>query len=661
MKLRFGYWIITVTIVGWHCIFPNAEEVKPTITQIESQTGLYFDELGQIFFYPTQWKVVSYVNLKPTMLMWKQVETHQSQIVSHCRTVSNAIWYALTDCRASTPYIKSKVRYVDQLKDIVVEYLTPQPRRVKRDILNLGGDILKFLFGTLTQSDAKKYTEHIKTLEDEQQSFLQITQEQMVVLKSAITSFSITMQKVRRNERLLNENLQRLSKLVVDEINQMHTQIDSVMMINENIQQIERGISECQHTFEILVDAFLHAQEGVIQPQLITVTKVKGIMKRESLPDGLDFPSFPSLELSKLVTPVIYSQNSYLVYILQIPVLQSTPYQLYKLQPFPIQQQEKVFAYIEVAKELIFTDTVRQKYGKLRCSELQACFMPNELSCVCKENVQIVTYIPNVDCESTLIHPSTMAIPSKVCEQRILTPEHTYWIPLHLSNEWLFTAPTTELFTVLCGTEKFQLTLRNRGKVYLPPRCKGYSTHTTLYALSTLTHNNSQEDVLPFASVDIVCCLTTEEKEQLHEIPLQKPLTNILSSIEDLNIAGVKIDEVQKLIDAEKAKRYEHFRILTTTWGTVVISIIILLTCMCCACCCCKCCRQCVFRVWDKWTPKECIRHTKERCCVSQTSVQIVYSVVSYPKLHLRHPSLCVPYRSHCKNFNHPEDVLLLG
>jgi hypothetical protein len=35
-------------------------------------------------------------------------------------------------------------------------------------------------------------------------------------------------------------------------------------MLNKNIQQIQRGISECERTFEILVDAFLHAQEGVI-------------------------------------------------------------------------------------------------------------------------------------------------------------------------------------------------------------------------------------------------------------------------------------------------------------------------------------------------------------------------------------------------------------
>jgi hypothetical protein len=37
----------------------------------------------------------------------------------------------------------------------------------------------------------------------------------------------------------------------------------------------------------------------------------------------------------------------------------------------------------------------------------------------------------------------------------MFTLEHTYCIPLHLKNEWLFTSPTVELFTVLRGTDKF--------------------------------------------------------------------------------------------------------------------------------------------------------------------------------------------------------------
>jgi hypothetical protein len=69
------------------------------------------------------------------------------------------------------------------LKDIIDDYLSVKLGRVKRGILNLGGDILKFLFGTLSQSDAERYTQHIHTLEEEQQSFLRVSQDQVIVLK----------------------------------------------------------------------------------------------------------------------------------------------------------------------------------------------------------------------------------------------------------------------------------------------------------------------------------------------------------------------------------------------------------------------------------------------------------------------------------------------
>jgi hypothetical protein len=252
----------------------------------------------------------------------------------------------MTDCGSFTPYIRTKTRYIVQLKDVISDYLVSSPERTKRGILDIGGDILKFLFGALTQSDAQKYAQHIDELETEQQSFLRISQEQMIILKSAITSFNITMQKVNQNEKLLTENLQRLNKMVVDELNKMQIQLDSVLIIIENIRQVQRGITECQHTFEVLVDSFLHAQDGIIQPQLITLAKVRDMMREIALPDGLDLPSFPSLEFSRLITPVIFSKQSYLVYVLQVPLLQSTMYQLYKIQPFPYQQQHNVFVYI---------------------------------------------------------------------------------------------------------------------------------------------------------------------------------------------------------------------------------------------------------------------------------------------------------------------------
>lgn len=112
-----------------------------------------------------------------------------------------------TDCRAFTPYVRTKVQYVEQLNDVMADYLTAQTERIKRRLLDVAGDILKFLFGTLTQSDAQTYTQHIQELEHERQSSLRISQEQMIILKSAIISFNITTQKVNRNEKFLTENL----------------------------------------------------------------------------------------------------------------------------------------------------------------------------------------------------------------------------------------------------------------------------------------------------------------------------------------------------------------------------------------------------------------------------------------------------------------------
>jgi hypothetical protein len=89
------------------------------------------------------------------------------------------------------------------------------------------------------------------------------------------------------------------------------------------------------------------------------MVKIKAMMRKESLPDGLEFPSFSSIELSRIITPMIYAQGNYLVYVIQIPLLQSPPFHLYKILPFPMKQQDKVFVYVGSAKDFIFVDAMR--------------------------------------------------------------------------------------------------------------------------------------------------------------------------------------------------------------------------------------------------------------------------------------------------------------
>jgi hypothetical protein len=195
-----------------------------------------------------------------------------------------------------------------------------------------------------------------------------------------------------------------------------------------------------------------------------------------------------------------------LVYVLEIPLLSSTTYQLYKLIPFPVlvKQEESTYSYIVSSKELIFSDPLRQHYGKMTSNELTGCFHPNDISYVCKEDIPIHTYIPETDCESTLLHPSTMKVPYN-CEYRFLKLKQTLWIPLHLSNEWLYAAPESETLTVLCPEETTTLKIQAKCTLTLKPGCKGYSSYVTLYAMSSIT-TNLTTDYIPSAPVDFDCC-----------------------------------------------------------------------------------------------------------------------------------------------------------
>jgi hypothetical protein len=323
----------------------------------------------------------------------------------------------------------------------------------------------------------------------------------------------------------------------------------------------------------------------------------------QKLPSGLDYPNHPFPELQKIINPHTSSYKQYLVYILEIPLFSPTECHLYKLLPFPVavKEEEATYSYIDFNKEFIFSDPLRQHFGKMSSNELTGCFQSNEFIYKCREEIPIYTYVPGMDCESTLLHPPTTKIPNN-CEYRFLKLSKTFWIPLHQSNQWLFTTPSTETFTVLCPQETTTLRLQDKGKLTLNPGCKGYSSYVTLYAISTLSTNRTS-DYVPPAPIIIDCCFENLENVRLKELPLHIPLVNIMFSIDDPRIAGIKNEEMQQITKDQKKKHNEHAYMIDTSWGSAFGTICIIILCICCSCCC-KCCRNCFFWLWNKWNPE---------------------------------------------------------
>jgi hypothetical protein len=255
-----------------------------------------------------------------------------------------------------------------------------------------------------------------------------------------------------------------------------------------------------------------------------------------------------------------------------------------------VKQEEFIYSYIGFNKEIIFSDPLRQPFGKMTMNELTGCFLPNEFTYVCKEEILMYTYVPELHCGASLIQPSTTSIPNN-CEHRFLKLSKTFWTPLHLSNQWLFVTPQTETFTLLCPQETTTLRLQNKDKLTLQPSCKGYSSYVNLYAMVTFT-TNLTNDYMPTATIDFDCCFENFEEVKFEELPLHVPLINIMSSIDDLRIASRKTEEVQQTIKEQEMKNNQNLYMVATSWGSAFGIICIITICICCSCCCCKCCRN---------------------------------------------------------------------
>jgi hypothetical protein len=184
-----------------------------------------------------------------------------------------------------------------------------------------------------------------------------------------------------------------------------------------------------------------------------------------------------------------------------------------------------------------------------------------------------------------------------------------------MSNQWLFIAPRTETFTVLCPQETTNLKIQKEGKVTLKPGCKGYSSYVTLYATSTFV-TNVTDDFVPTAPIDFDCCFENLKDVKFEQLPLQVPLVNIMSSMDELRVASMKVEDVENLIKEQERKANQNLYVAATSRGAVLGTICRFIIGICCSCFC-KCCRNGFFWIWSKWTPRDCWRQTQEKCCVS--------------------------------------------
>jgi hypothetical protein len=152
--------------------------------------------------------------------------------------------------------------------------------------------------------------------------------------------------------------------------------------------------------------------------------------------------------------------------------------------------------------------------------------------------------------------------------------------------------------------------------------CKAYGTRILIQSHAKLSNNCTSKDVIPTVSLEFYCCMSVNQNFKLNDLTLHIPLRSITRSLDDLQIASHKIDDVENLI-REQDWKIKHSTVDShPTFLSYIRMVMTAITQIClCYCCCVRhCCKRCPG--FSKWWHD----HTACTTIVVKPNINLIHS-----------------------------------
>lgn len=153
------------TVVLLLVLSTSTATLDATLRNFKESPGLYYDHIGEVQLYNTEWRLLTYINLQEVDQNLESTRKYTQLSIEFCRKHEHTYWINVTDCTKITRYIDRQIKELEDLR-LLVRQLTrnkdEERVRFKRGVFNFIGGISKILFGTMDNEDASYYAEKIR-------------------------------------------------------------------------------------------------------------------------------------------------------------------------------------------------------------------------------------------------------------------------------------------------------------------------------------------------------------------------------------------------------------------------------------------------------------------------------------------------------------------
>ena len=310
-----------------------------SIEKYDESPGVYYESKGTAVLYNVAWRTIVYVDLtkidNETMIL-KQYVNHVDVL---CQNTVIRNW---TGCAHFGNDARERLNQLTKTENLLKEITGQETggKRKKRGVFNFIGELSKILFGTMDDDDAKYYNDQIKLFEQNSEDITTLLKQQLSVIRSSLGAVNSTLMDVEYNENLMKEGISKITKYMnslQSETNEKMSLFSAKIEVEGHILRVNNAMLTLQRNLDLLIDSVIHAQKGVLQPQIISqVTLMETLIKSVSA-----FPKDTTL-------PVPISKDSahllFRLYDLQVYIKKRYPW----LRNCVTIGQQRKFQYIQV-------------------------------------------------------------------------------------------------------------------------------------------------------------------------------------------------------------------------------------------------------------------------------------------------------------------------
>ncbi|XP_055308643.1 uncharacterized protein LOC129572658 [Sitodiplosis mosellana] len=487
--------------------YDTSEKINMDFHQHDMNTssGMYFEELANLQVYHSEWAFVTYINLS----YFATESEHLEQTVNTIQTLCDSIKaeFSLPTPAAYCDHTMPQLyNLLDESKEFDIKWLinheteskhqnllyNTRSRRKRRGFI---GTISKQLFSSLSEDDAAYYRSQINALKTENVEHISFGKNQTTLFQETLTVLNNTMQSQMVQHAALQNQFNDIERI----LNNVTISTTLTDKLTELMQYTTFVISSFwkkqQYFFDTITTKSRNFQ--LIPPKTFMneLERVHQTVKSQGLHLPLTLTPENLSKFYQMASTEGRIIDNHLVLRFSIPLVEPRNFVLYKVISVPrrnennaTNENDETFSYVVSRNEYIALDAANEQFVTLSLDDVRNCHRIDGKNLICKQTFPIMAINNNLACEINLLRNTNN---TSTCDFRPIKLTDEVWVKLQKPNTYLYTLPVVQTVAIVCPNSRTKLQLQDTGIIQLSPKCRIKTERVEIVAFQTIEMRKS--------------------------------------------------------------------------------------------------------------------------------------------------------------------------